>query len=98
MPVGCNIGWVRQMVEQRRAMRRVDGRRPAELRPVRLVPGFLPPAEGSVLIEAGATRVICTATVQEGVPPFLRGQGRGWGTAEYGMAPGSPGERAERGR
>ena len=79
-------------------MRRVDGRRPAELRPVRLVPGFLPPAEGSVLIETGATRVICTATVQEGVPPFLRGQGRGWVTAEYGMLPRSSGERIERER
>ncbi|TMB41272.1 MAG: ribonuclease PH [Deltaproteobacteria bacterium] len=86
------------MVEQRRAVRRADGRRPAELRPVRLVPGFLPPAEGSVLIETGATRVICTATVQDGVPPFLRGQGRGWVTAEYGMLPRSSGERIERER
>src|SRR5213593_721072 len=77
MPVGCYIGRVKKMVEQRRAVRRGDGRRPAQLRPVRLVPGFLPPAEGSVLIEAGATRVICTATVQEGVPPFLRGQADG---------------------
>src|SRR5205809_431865 len=98
MPVGCYIGRVKKMVEQRRAVRRVDGRRPAELRPVRLVPGFLPPAEGSVLIETGATRVICTATVQEGVPPFLRGQGRGWVTAEYGMLPRSSGERIERER
>jgi len=86
------------MVEQRRAVRRADGRRPGELRPVRLVPGFLPPAEGSVLIEAGSTRVICTATVQESVPPFLRGQGRGWVTAEYGMLPRSSGERIERER
>src|SRR2546422_716565 len=98
MPVGCYIGRVTKMVEQRRAVRRADGRRPAELRPIRLVPGFLPPAEGSVLIEAGATRVICTATVQEGVPPFLRGQGRGWVTAEYGMLPRSSGERIERER
>src|SRR5881396_751715 len=98
MPVGCYIGRVKKMVEQRRAVRRVDGRRPAELRPVRLVPGFLPPAEGSVLIETGATRVICTATVQDGVPPFLRGQGRGWVTAEYGMLPRSSGERIERER
>src|SRR5213596_2372428 len=98
MPVGCYIGRVKKMVEQRRAVRRVDGRRPAELRPVRLVPGFLPPAEGSVLIETGATRVICTATVQDGVPPFLRGQGRGWVTAEYAMLPRSAGERIERER
>src|SRR5438128_4408236 len=98
MPVGSYIGRVKEMVEQRRAVRRVDGRRPAELRPVRLVPGFLPPAEGSVLIETGATRVICTATVQDGVPPFLRGQGRGWVTAEYGMLPRSSGERIERER
>src|SRR3989442_9460147 len=98
MPVGCYIGRVTKMVEQRRAVRGADGRRAAELRPLRLVPGFLPPAEGSVLIEAGATRVICTATVQEGVPPFLRGQGRGWVTAEYGMLPRSSGERIERER
>ena len=86
------------MVEARRGGRRADGRRPGELRPVRLVPGFLPPAEGSVLIEMGATRVICTASVQESVPPFLRGQGRGWVTAEYGMLPRSSPERIERER
>jgi ribonuclease PH len=77
---------------------RPDGRRPGEMRPVRLAPGFLPPAEGSVLIEMGATRVICTATVQESVPPFLRGQGRGWVTAEYAMLPRSSAERIERER
>src|SRR6266403_379206 len=98
MPVAGYIGSEDEMVEERRAVRRADGRRPGELRPVRLVPGFLPPAEGSVLIEAGATRVICTATVQENVPPFLRGQGRGWVTAEYGMLPRSAGERIERER
>jgi ribonuclease PH len=65
---------------------------------VRLVPGFLPPAEGSVLIEMGATRVVCTATVQESVPPFLRGKGRGWVTAEYAMLPRSSPERIERER
>src|SRR5919198_623569 len=86
------------MVEARRGGRRADGRRPGELRAVRLVPGFLPPAEGSVLIEMGATRLVCTATVQESVPPFLRGQGRGWVTAEYGMLPRSSGERIERER
>jgi ribonuclease PH len=84
------------MVERRSA--RADGRRPSELRPVRLTPGFMPPAEGSVLIETGATRVICTATVQESVPPFLRNQGRGWVTAEYSMLPRSSAERVERER
>ena len=86
------------MVEGRRSGLRADGRRPAELRPVRMVPGFLPPAEGSVLIEMGSTRVICTATIQESVPPFLRGKERGWVTAEYGMLPRSSGERIERER
>jgi len=86
------------MLEARRVGRRRDGRRPADLRPVKLTPGFLPPAEGSVLIEMGATRVVCTATVQEGVPPFLRGKGRGWVTAEYAMLPRSSPERIERER
>jgi ribonuclease PH len=63
-----------------------------------MVPGFVPPAEGSVLIEVGSTRVICTATVQDTVPPFLRGQGRGWVTAEYAMLPRSSSERIERER
>jgi ribonuclease PH len=60
--------------------------------------GFMPAAEGSVLVETGATRVICTATVQESVPPFLRGQGKGWVTAEYAMLPRSSPERIERER
>jgi ribonuclease PH len=93
-PIVCYIGAEVEMVEGRRP----DGRRAAELRPVRLVPGFLPPAEGSVLIEMGATRVVCTSTVQESVPPFLRGQGRGWVTAEYAMLPRSSHERIERER
>ena len=86
------------MVEGARGGRRADGRRAGDLRPVRLIPGFMPPAEGSVLIETGATRVICTATVQETVPPFLRGHGRGWVTAEYAMLPRSSAERIERER
>src|SRR5262249_30460866 len=98
-PIDSYIGRERQMVEgSRRNGRRADGRSPRHLRPVRLVPGFLPPAEGSLLIEVGATRVICTATVQEGVPPFLKGQGRGWVTAEYAMLPRSSPERIERER
>src|SRR5262245_30490431 len=96
--VECYIGRKCEMVERVTGGRRPDGRRPAELRPLRLTPGFLPAAEGSVLIEMGATRVVCTATVQESVPPFLRGRGTGWVTAEYGMLPRSAGERIERER
>jgi ribonuclease PH len=62
------------------------------------MPGFLPDAEGSVLVEMGGTRVVCTATVQESVPPFMRGRGTGWVTAEYGMLPRSSPERIERER
>src|SRR5829696_5900106 len=67
-------------------MRQYD-RAPHELRPTTITPNYLVHAEGSVLIEAGQTRVICTASVEERVPPFLRGSGKGWVTAEYGMLP-----------
>ncbi|MEW6547120.1 MAG: ribonuclease PH [Bacillota bacterium] len=77
-------------------MDRLDGRRPDQLRPVRITRNFLAYAEGSVLVEAGMTRVICTASLQEGVPPFLKGSGRGWVTAEYGMLPRSTPERNPR--
>ncbi|GBC83049.1 Ribonuclease PH [bacterium HR10] len=66
---------------------RRDGRRPDMLRPIRIFPDFLKFAEGSVLIECGDTKVICAASVEERVPPFLRGTGRGWITAEYAMLP-----------
>lgn len=66
---------------------RRDGRGPAELRPVEFVRDFLSHAEGSCLISTGGTRVICTASVEDGVPPWLRGKGRGWVTAEYSMLP-----------
>lgn len=66
---------------------RPDNRSPSDLRPVTITPGFLPTAEGSVLIEVGHTRVICTASIEETVPPFLRNSGRGWVTAEYSMLP-----------
>ncbi|HMV50461.1 MAG TPA: ribonuclease PH [Blastocatellia bacterium] len=66
---------------------RQDGRSPLDLRPVRMTCGFTKYAEGSVLIESGQTRVLCTATVEEKVPPFLRGKGVGWVTAEYAMLP-----------
>ena len=64
---------------------RIDGRRDDEMRPVRIVPNYLRNAEGSALIELGNTRVICAASVEERVPPFLLGKGQGWVTAEYGM-------------
>jgi len=66
---------------------RIDGRKNDELRRLRVVRNFIKPAEGSVLIEIGDTRVICTASVEEKVPPFLRDQKKGWVTAEYGMIP-----------
>ena len=66
------------------------------MRPVKITPGFMPYAEGSCLVEMGDTKVICTATVQEGVPRWLKGQGLGWVTAEYAMLPRSSGTRIER--
>ena len=66
---------------------RPSGRAPNELRPVRITRGFTRHAEGSVLVEFGATRVLVTASVEDGVPAFLRGKGEGWVTAEYGMLP-----------
>jgi ribonuclease PH len=71
-------------------------RRPDELRPIRFTRGYTRHAEGSVLVELGDTRVLCTASVEDRVPPFLKGQGRGWVTAEYGMLPRSTGERTPR--
>ncbi|MET0835828.1 MAG: ribonuclease PH [Thermoleophilaceae bacterium] len=75
---------------------RSDGRAAAELRPVTITPGFMRTATGSALIEMGGTRVICTATVEEEVPRWMAGRGRGWVTAEYGMLPASTGERKRR--
>ncbi len=66
---------------------RKDGRAPDELRPVRISRGYQSFAEGSCVIELGGTRVLCAATFEEKVPPFLRGSGRGWVTAEYSMLP-----------
>jgi ribonuclease PH len=77
-------------------MPRPDGRRPNELRPLKLTPDFIGSADGSVLIELGRTRVVCTATVERSIRPWLRGTGRGWITAEYGMLPASTGERHRR--
>lgn len=68
-------------------MPRTDSRGLSDLRPIAITPGFLKHAEGSVLFEAGDTRVVCSASVEERVPPFLRNSGKGWVTAEYGMLP-----------
>ena len=75
---------------------RPSGRAPYQLRPIRFTRGFTRHAEGSVLVEYGDTRVICNATVEERVPPFLKGKGRGWVTAEYGMLPRATHERMGR--
>jgi ribonuclease PH len=75
---------------------RPSGRRADELRPLRITRQFTKHAEGSVLIEAGDTTVLCTASVEEGVPPFLKGQGQGWLTAEYGMLPRATNTRSRR--
>ena len=75
---------------------RSDGRLPEQLRPTRLTPNFLVHAEGSVHVEAGKTRVICTASVEDRVPPFLRNSGKGWVTAEYGMLPRATNTRTQR--
>jgi ribonuclease PH len=75
---------------------RSGGRAADELRPVTIEPGFVATATGSALISCGGTRVICTASVQESVPKWMAGQGRGWMTAEYGMLPASTGQRKQR--
>jgi ribonuclease PH len=75
---------------------RTDSRQPNQLRPTTITPNYLLHAEGSVLIEVGRTRVICTASVEERVPPFLRGTGKGWITAEYGMLPRATSTRTTR--
>jgi ribonuclease PH len=73
-----------------------EGRRSDELRPLTIEPDFVEHADGSALISFGKTRVLCTASVDEGVPRWLQGSGRGWLTAEYGMLPASTGERTRR--
>jgi ribonuclease PH len=77
-------------------MKRVDGREPNELRPVKIQTGFQRNAEGSALITVGGTRVLCAASVEEKVPPFLRNTGRGWVTAEYAMLPRATNTRMQR--
>jgi ribonuclease PH len=77
-------------------MSRADGRRPDELRPLELEPDFLEQPHGAVLFSQGRTRVLCTASIQEGVPRWLAGKGRGWLTAEYSLLPASTGDRTSR--
>src|SRR2546423_6524423 len=79
-------------------MIRIDGRNQTQMRPIRLTVDFLDYAEGSVLIEAGQTRILCAATVEEKVPPFLEGKEQGWVTAEYNMLPRSTHTRTARER
>jgi ribonuclease PH len=78
------------------SVERSGGRGPSDLRPTTIEPGFVRTATGSALISCGETRVICTASVQDSVPRWLVGRGRGWVTAEYGMLPASTGERKQR--
>ena len=75
---------------------RIDGRTPDQARPVTIDVGFVRTADGSCLIATGNTRVICTASIEESVPPFLKGQGKGWITAEYAMLPASTSQRKKR--
>ena len=75
---------------------RADGRRPDQLRPLEPEPGFLEQPHGSVLWVQGRTKVLCTASIQDGVPRWLYGKGRGWLTAEYSLLPASTGDRTER--
>src|ERR1700733_5434216 len=75
---------------------RTDNRRPDQMRPVEIVSGYLLTAEGSALISVGNTRVLCAATLEDSVPPFLRNTGKGWVTAEYSMLPRATGTRTAR--
>src|SRR5262245_26295701 len=84
------------MKAERLACMRPSGRTPDELRQIRIVRAYTRHAEGSVLIDCGQTRIVCTASVEERVPAFLKGRGQGWLTAEYGMLPRSTGTRTAR--
>jgi ribonuclease PH len=86
-------GWITDLKGERV---RSDGRSADQIRNVKITPDFISQAEGSVLIELGKTRVICTATVNDGVPTFLKGSGKGWVTSEYGMLPRATEERTQR--
>ena len=77
-------------------MKRVDNRQLGQMRPVEIVTGYLMTAEGSALIKVGNTQVLCAASVEDGVPPFLRNSGKGWVTAEYSMLPRATAKRTPR--
>jgi ribonuclease PH len=77
-------------------MTRADGRRPDQLRPLEIVPDYLEQPHGSVLFAQGKTRVLCTASIEESVPRWMSGQGKGWITAEYSLLPASTGQRTQR--
>src|SRR5262249_15040764 len=79
-----------------RSMKRRDGRQPGDLRPVSITPNYLDFAEGSALVEVGRTRVLVAVTVEDRVPPWMKGQGKGWVTAEYAMLPRSTHARSRR--
>ena len=87
---------IREQAPVADARQRPDGRGPRQLRPLKIERGVNPQAEGSALISMGRTRVLCTATVEDRVPNWMRNRGRGWVTAEYGMLPRSTGERTPR--
>src|ERR1043165_2830299 len=76
--------------------KRTDGRRPNQLRPTKITTDYLVTAEGSVLIECGNTRVLCAASIEDSIPSFLRGSGKGWITAEYAMLPRATASRTPR--
>jgi ribonuclease PH len=77
-------------------MARADGRRPDQLRPIEIVPDYLEQPHGSVLFTQGKTRVLCTASIEESIPRWMMGQGKGWITAEYSLLPASTGQRTQR--
>jgi ribonuclease PH len=87
---------IRERAETVAVAARPDGRTPRQARPLKIERGVLAHAEGSAIASMGRTRVLCTATVEERVPNWIRGKGRGWVTAEYGMLPRSTGERTPR--
>ena len=91
-----NDALARQLPREVQTNGRLDNRAPDELRPTTITPHYLTHPEGSVLIEAGQTKVICTASIEDRVPPFRRGSGKGWVTAEYGMLPRATNTRTTR--
>jgi ribonuclease PH len=98
--VSFRLGDFKQKIDpsvlERKEGQRGDGRGPSDLRPVRFTTGYLKHADGSCLVEVGDTRVVCAVSVEEKVPPFLKGKGEGWVTAEYGMLPRATTTRSQR--